>query len=91
VFITGSNAFLAANPGANITAYNSFLAAALGAPTANALIAAGVNNILYGVGRNYYNNQYVSRTGYGEQDVINPTTLNVKLSGALHYKLTDNI
>lgn len=91
VFIAGSNAFLAGNPGANINAYNSFLTTALGAPTANALIAAGVNNILYGVGRNYYNNQYVSRTGYGEQDVINPTTLNVKLSGALHYKLTDNI
>ncbi|NCI47097.1 TonB-dependent receptor [Sediminibacterium soli] len=90
VFLAGSGAFLAANPTLNIAGYNAFLAGALGAPTANALIAAGVNNILFGAGRNYYNNQYVSRTGYAEKDVINPTTVNVKLSGALHYKLSDN-
>jgi outer membrane receptor protein involved in Fe transport len=33
----------------------------------------------------------VSRTGYDEKDVVNPNTTNVKLSGALHYKLTDKI
>ncbi len=33
----------------------------------------------------------VSRTGYNEKDVVNPNTTNVKLSGAMHYKLTDNI
>ncbi|HEY1021872.1 MAG TPA: carboxypeptidase-like regulatory domain-containing protein, partial [Flavisolibacter sp.] len=32
----------------------------------------------------------VSRTGYHERDVIDPTTKNIKLSGALHYKLTNN-
>lgn len=32
---------------------------------------------------------YVSRTGYDESQVVNPTTLNVKLSGALHYKISD--
>lgn len=32
----------------------------------------------------------VSRTGYDEKDVINPTTVNVKLSGALVYKLSNN-
>ncbi|MEP6748877.1 MAG: TonB-dependent receptor [Bacteroidota bacterium] len=30
----------------------------------------------------------VSRTGYKESDVVNPNTLNYKLSGALHYKLS---
>lgn len=30
----------------------------------------------------------VSRTGYAEKDVIDPKTKNIKLSGALHYKLT---
>lgn len=30
----------------------------------------------------------VSRTGYNESDVINQNTLNYKLSGALHYKLS---
>lgn len=34
---------------------------------------------------------FVSRTGYNENQVVNPTTLNVKLSGALHYKINDKI
>ena len=33
----------------------------------------------------------VSRTGYLEKDVLDPTTLNVKLTGAFHYKITDKI
>jgi outer membrane receptor protein involved in Fe transport len=33
----------------------------------------------------------VSRTGYNEKDVIDPVTKNIKLSGALHYKLTDKL
>lgn len=34
---------------------------------------------------------YVSRTGYNENQVVDPTTLNVKLGGALHYKINDKI
>jgi hypothetical protein len=33
----------------------------------------------------------VSRTGYNEIDVINPTTKNIKLTGAIHYKINDDI
>jgi len=33
----------------------------------------------------------VSRTGYNEKDIINPNTYNLKLSGALHYKLSDRV
>lgn len=33
----------------------------------------------------------VSRTGYRERDVVNNNTFNVKLNGALHYKLTSNL
>ena len=33
----------------------------------------------------------VSRTGYTEAEVVNPNTINMKLSGAIHYKLTDKI
>ncbi|HET9431854.1 MAG TPA: TonB-dependent receptor, partial [Chitinophagaceae bacterium] len=33
----------------------------------------------------------VSRTGYTENEVANPNTLNFKLSGAVHYKLTSKI
>lgn len=62
--------------------------------------------ILSGVGsgfpplRDYINNvilpdipagMKISRTGYTENEVVNPTTLNFKLSGAAHYKITNNI
>ncbi|RYD86896.1 MAG: hypothetical protein EOP50_21675, partial [Sphingobacteriales bacterium] len=33
----------------------------------------------------------VSRTGYMEKDVVDPTTVNFKLGGALHYKITPNL
>jgi len=35
--------------------------------------------------------QNVSRTGYAEKDVINPNSLNVRISGGLYYKLTNSI
>src|SRR5215204_637410 len=35
--------------------------------------------------------QNVSRTGYHERDVIDPETKNIKISGALHYKLNSNL
>lgn len=33
----------------------------------------------------------VSRTGYTEKEVVDPNTINLKLSGAVHYKLTKTI
>lgn len=33
----------------------------------------------------------VSRTGYTEKEVVNPNTLNFKVSGALHYKITNKL
>jgi outer membrane receptor protein involved in Fe transport len=33
----------------------------------------------------------VSRTGYKESDIVNNNTVNVKLSGGLYYKITDNV
>lgn len=32
----------------------------------------------------------VSRTGYTEQELINPNTINYKLGGSLHYKINNN-
>ena len=32
----------------------------------------------------------VSRTGYTERELINPNTVNFKLAGSLHYKITNN-
>jgi predicted nicotinamide N-methyase len=57
---------------------------------AGALVAAGYSPVFMdSAARNYYNNQYVSSTGYNEKDVVDPLTVNVKLTGALHYKLSD--
>ncbi len=33
----------------------------------------------------------VSRTGYAESDIVDPVTKNLKLTSALHYKLSNNI
>ncbi|MFM2362556.1 MAG: hypothetical protein RLZZ316_1458 [Bacteroidota bacterium] len=33
----------------------------------------------------------VSRTGYRENEIVNNNTINVRLSGGLYYKLTDNL
>ena len=33
----------------------------------------------------------VSRTGYNERDVVNPNSVNIRLSGGLYYKLTNTI
>jgi outer membrane receptor protein involved in Fe transport len=38
-----------------------------------------------------YGTQYVSRTGYNEKDLVDYNTYNVKLSGELRYKLSENI
>ena len=45
----------------------------------------------WGLRNNLVPGQNVSRTGYQEKDVIDPITKNIKISGALHYKLTDKI
>jgi outer membrane receptor protein involved in Fe transport len=37
------------------------------------------------------NPQLVSRTGYSEKDLVDPKTKNLRINGALHYKVTKNI
>ncbi len=41
----------------------------------------------------FYANQptFVSRTGYSENQVVDPTTLNFKFNAALHYKINDKV
>ncbi len=84
-----SNAFLAASPTARLAQYNAFLTS-IGA---GAVVAGGGSMFFYGQSpsRNYFRNQDVSRTGWDEKNVVDPTTVNFKLSGALHYQLTDKI
>ncbi|HUP10640.1 MAG TPA: TonB-dependent receptor, partial [Niastella sp.] len=42
-----------------------------------------------GLARNWYGSN-VSRTGYNENDLVDYDTYNVKVSAALHYKITEN-
>jgi outer membrane receptor protein involved in Fe transport len=81
------NAFLANNPSANLATYN----AALTAGGLGALVNSGMSPIFYGAARGMFGNQMVSRTGYAESDVLDPTTSNFKLTGSLNYMLTDKI
>jgi outer membrane receptor protein involved in Fe transport len=68
-----------------LDAYKAFLTAAGGAS-----LAANAP-FLWGDKRGYFNNVNVSRTGYAEQDVVDPTALNVKFQGSIHYKINDNV
>ena len=81
------NAFLARTPTANLAAYN----AALTAGGLGALVNSGMSPIFYGAARGMFGNQMVSRTGYAERDVLDPTTSNFKLTGSLNYMLTNKI
>ena len=68
-----------------LAAYQAFLTAAGGA-------SLGANApFLWGDKRGYFNGVNVSRTGYAEKDVVDPTALNVKFQGSIHYKINDNV
>lgn len=48
--------------------------------------------IIYGANSNInYFNSNVSRTGYNEADIVHPTTEDIKISGGLYYKFTDQL
>ncbi|NQW77820.1 MAG: TonB-dependent receptor [Chitinophagaceae bacterium] len=44
---------------------------------------------LFGDAKGWYKDMNVSRTGYGEASVINPTAKNLKVTGSVHYKVND--
>ena len=82
---TFNNLYNAAAAYPTLAAYQTFLTGAGGA-------ALGANAaFLWGDKRGYFNNMNVSRTGYAEQDVVDPTALNVKFQGSIHYKINDNV
>ena len=81
-----STAFLNSSPAATLNDYNFWL----NANGLGTLVGTGTTPIVYGSIRNYFNGVNVSRTGYDERDIINPTTLNAKFTGGLFYKLNAN-
>ncbi|HEX6848803.1 MAG TPA: TonB-dependent receptor [Chitinophagaceae bacterium] len=50
-----------------------------------------VKDAIFQVFNSMTNPTPVSRTGYNEIDVIDPETKNIKLNGALHYKISNNL
>lgn len=87
------SSFFTAQPTASLTQFNGFLTS-IGAGGFNAPNPAlgGVSPaaFFWANGRGFYN-QTVSRTGFTESQSIDPNTTNVKLSGALHYKINDKL
>ena len=81
-----SNAFLSASPNASINDYNFWL----NANGFGSVVATGTTPFFYGDIRKYFDGVNVSRTGYNENQVVDPTTLNVKFTGGLFYKLSAN-
>jgi outer membrane receptor protein involved in Fe transport len=57
--------------------------------------AAAVNQMMpfyWGLRNNWYtDNQYVSRTGYNERDLVDYNALNFKFTAGFHYKITPGI
>ena len=51
----------------------------------------GTQPFYVGVNSGLIKKQYVTRTGYREADIIDPTTRNIKVSAAVHYKITDKL
>jgi outer membrane receptor for ferrienterochelin and colicin len=101
--VTATNGFLGNNPSSGaLTTYftnlNAFLASApvQAATTAQQradYLAAmqGFVPLNLGLNNGHIPNSSISRTGYDEKTLVDYNTLNVKLTGGLHYKITDNI
>ncbi len=61
--------------------------AAAARPTIDAMMP-----FYWGLRNNWYtDNQYVSRTGYNERDLVDYNALNFKFTAGLHYKITPGI
>lgn len=84
--VQAMNALLPAMPTpAEIQAFMGSLPASLVGPVTNML------PFYLGLRNNIIPEASASRTGYAESDVINPNTVNFKLSGGLYYKITPDM
>jgi hypothetical protein len=64
--------------------YGAFLA---GSPATAGLVPYAP--FLFGDAKGWYKDMNVSRTGYAESDIIDPTAKNLKVTGSIHYKVND--
>ena len=81
-------AFNSVYAGAGLSPSLTYYSGALSANPATAGLAPYAA-FIYGDAKGMYNGVNVSRTGYNEIDVIDPTTRNNKVSGSIHYKVND--
>jgi outer membrane receptor protein involved in Fe transport len=85
----GASATLAGIQGASAV-YNTLAkyGAFLGASPATAGLVPYAP-FLFGDAKGWYKDMNVSRTGYAESDIIDPTAKNLKVTGSIHYKVDD--
>lgn len=91
--------WLNSNPNATFTQYRSFLTTGFVgplaplAPLAAGLAGSGFAPVTFGShsARGFFNGQNVSRAGYNESQVVDPTAVNFKGSLGLYYKLNDKV
>ncbi len=89
-FVTAAMGLTSPATQAQIDAFSSVpaqLAALNGFLSTNAQVAP----FFLGMQAGIIPNSNVSRTGYLERDLVDYNTLNVKLNGSLHYKITNDI
>ena len=89
VYGAGASTALANLQGASavyntLAKYGAFLA---GSPATAGLVPYAP--FLFGDAKGWYKDMNVSRTGYAESDIINPTAKNLKVTGSVHYKVND--
>ncbi len=71
-----------------------FMATQLGFPAPPAPLVTALQQYLpfyNGVKNNYFQNYNISRTGYEEKHLVDYNTLNGKITGAVHFKITPGI
>ncbi|HEY0434306.1 MAG TPA: TonB-dependent receptor plug domain-containing protein, partial [Chitinophagaceae bacterium] len=86
-------------PVAGVTAINQLIGAGftyqqiVGALSANPATAPLVPAVpfVYGLNKNYFGNQFVSRTGYQEKYLVDYNTYNLKMNAGLSYKISEKI
>lgn len=69
--------------------FQQIVTALSGSPTTAPLVPA-VPFVL-GLRNNLYGGQFISRTGYNEKYLVDYNAYDVKLTGAIHYKITNDI
>jgi len=86
-------------PAAVVTAINGLIAAGLSYPQIIATVSgfpSGAQLVptvpfIYGLNKNYFGTQFVSRTGYEEKYLVDYNAYNVKLNAGINYKINDNV